>query len=71
MEALRKLDTNPARILRDGKVSEISSEQVTEGDILILEADESALTDESLASSKKHRTFAGRLIPGRPAQPAS
>lgn len=70
MEALRKLDTNPARILRDGKVSEISSEQVTEGDILIVEAgdliaadatlfevnqlevDESALTGESLASSK-------------------
>ncbi|NIJ52572.1 cation-translocating P-type ATPase [Dyadobacter arcticus] len=38
MEALRKLDTTPARVLRDRKIMEIPSEQVTIGDILILEA---------------------------------
>ncbi|GLU51698.1 cation-translocating P-type ATPase [Dyadobacter frigoris] len=38
MEALRKLDTTPARVLRDSKITEIPSEQVTIGDILILEA---------------------------------
>lgn len=48
MEALRKLDTNPARILRDGKVSEISSEQVTEGDILIVEAGDLIAADATL-----------------------
>ena len=38
MEALRKLDTTPARVLRDGKVKEIPSDQLTMGDILVLEA---------------------------------
>jgi len=38
MEALRKLDTTPARVLRDRKIMEIPSEEVTVGDILILEA---------------------------------
>lgn len=38
MEALRKLDTTPARVLRDKKITEIPSDQVTIGDILILEA---------------------------------
>lgn len=38
MEALRKLDTTPARVLRDGKIKEIPSDQLTMGDILILEA---------------------------------
>lgn len=70
MEALRKLDTTPARVLRNNLIAEIPSEQVTIGDILILEAgdlipadaqvlevnqltvDESALTGESVPSSK-------------------
>ncbi|SKB68541.1 cation-translocating P-type ATPase [Dyadobacter psychrophilus] len=38
MEALRKLDTTPARVLRNKLIVEILSEQVTIGDILILEA---------------------------------
>ncbi|MCF2444033.1 cation-transporting P-type ATPase [Dyadobacter sp. CY345] len=38
MEALRKLDTTPTRVLRDKKITEIPSDQVTIGDILILEA---------------------------------
>ncbi|WP_229238820.1 cation-transporting P-type ATPase [Dyadobacter sp. Leaf189] len=38
MEALRKLDTTPARVLRNKLIVEIPSEQVTIGDILILEA---------------------------------
>ncbi len=38
MEALRKLDIHLARVLRDEKIEEIPSQQVTIGDILILEA---------------------------------
>ncbi|MCF2489319.1 cation-transporting P-type ATPase [Dyadobacter sp. CY347] len=38
MEALRKLDMTPARVLRNKLIVEIASEQVTIGDILILEA---------------------------------
>ncbi len=38
MEALRKLDTTPARVLRDGKIKEVPSDQLTLGDVLILEA---------------------------------
>lgn len=70
MDALRKMDTTPARVLRDGRVREISSEEVTIGDILVVEAgdlvaadanlfevsqlqaDESALTGESLPVDK-------------------
>ncbi|MGA0559533.1 cation-translocating P-type ATPase [Larkinella sp. VNQ87] len=70
MDALRKMDTTPARVLRDGRVREISSEEVTVGDILVVEAgdlvaadanlfevsqlqaDESALTGESLPIDK-------------------
>ncbi|MFD1144386.1 cation-translocating P-type ATPase [Larkinella insperata] len=70
MDALRKMDTTPARVLRDGRVREISSEEVTVGDILVVEAgdlvaadanlfevsqlqaDESALTGESLPVDK-------------------
>lgn len=76
MEALRKLDTTPARVLRDGQIMEVNSESVTEGDILVLEAgdlvpadanivlanqlevDESALTGESLPSTKRVETSA-------------
>lgn len=70
MDALRKMDTTPARVLRDGRVREISSEEVTIGDVLVVEAgdlvaadanlfevsqlqaDESALTGESLPVDK-------------------
>ncbi|MGV3557991.1 cation-translocating P-type ATPase [Larkinella arboricola] len=70
MDALRKMDTTPARVLRDGRIREISSEEVTIGDILVVEAgdlvaadanlfevsqlqaDESALTGESLPVDK-------------------
>jgi Ca2+-transporting ATPase len=48
MEALRKMDTNPARVLRDGTVFEISSEEVTEGDILIVEAGDLIAADATL-----------------------
>ena len=36
MDALRKMDTTPARVLRDGRIREISSEEVTLGDILAI-----------------------------------
>ncbi|OJV21751.1 MAG: ATPase [Dyadobacter sp. 50-39] len=38
MEELRKLDTTPARVIRDGHVVQIPSAKLTEGDILVLEA---------------------------------
>ncbi|MBK9257335.1 MAG: cation-translocating P-type ATPase [Saprospiraceae bacterium] len=38
MEALKKMDVILSRVLRDGKVYEISSEHITIGDIVLLEA---------------------------------
>jgi Ca2+-transporting ATPase len=48
MEALRKLDTTPARVLREGKMREIPSENVTEGDILLLEAGDLVPADANI-----------------------
>ena len=45
MEALRKMDSNPARVLRDGRVREIASEEVTMGDILVVEAGDLVAAD--------------------------
>ncbi|WP_234735765.1 cation-translocating P-type ATPase [Tellurirhabdus bombi] len=48
MEALRKMDTTPARVLRDGRVREISSEEVTIGDVLIVEAGDVVASDANI-----------------------
>ncbi|WP_266363799.1 cation-translocating P-type ATPase [Tellurirhabdus rosea] len=48
MDALRKMDTAPARVLRDGRAQEISSEEVTLGDILLVEAGDVVAADASL-----------------------
>ena len=48
MEALRKLDTTPARVLRDGQIRESPSEEVTRGDILMLEAGDLVAADAAL-----------------------
>ncbi|MHA4740713.1 cation-translocating P-type ATPase [Dyadobacter sp. MSC1_007] len=48
MEALRKLDRTPARVLRDGQIMEIPSENITEGDILVLEAGDLVPADANI-----------------------
>ncbi|GAB3990216.1 cation-transporting P-type ATPase [Spirosoma daeguense] len=48
MDALRKLDTTPTRVLRDGRVREISSDEVTIGDVLIVEAGDLVAADANL-----------------------
>ncbi|CAG4988406.1 Calcium-transporting ATPase 1 [Dyadobacter sp. CECT 9275] len=53
MEALKKLDTNPGRVLRNGQVAEIPSEQITRGDILILEAGDLIPADASILNANQ------------------
>ncbi|SKB43136.1 cation-translocating P-type ATPase [Dyadobacter psychrophilus] len=53
MEALRKLDTTPARVQRDGLIMEIHSENVTEGDILVLEAGDLVPADANIVQSNQ------------------
>ncbi|WP_405512850.1 HAD-IC family P-type ATPase [Spirosoma sp. KNUC1025] len=48
MDALRKLDSTPARVLRDGRVREIASEDVTIGDVLVVEAGDLVAADANL-----------------------
>jgi Ca2+-transporting ATPase len=48
MEALRKMGTTPARVLRDGRVREISAEDVTLGDVLVVEAGDVVAADASV-----------------------
>jgi Ca2+-transporting ATPase len=48
MDALRKMDTTPARVLRDGRVREISSEDITLGDVLVVEAGDLVAADANL-----------------------
>ena len=53
MEALIKLDTNPGRVLRNAQIIEIPSEQITSGDILILEAGDLIPADASILSANQ------------------
>jgi Ca2+-transporting ATPase len=53
MEALRKLDTTPARVIRDGQIIEIPSENVTEGDVLVLEAGDLIPADASIVRANQ------------------
>jgi Ca2+-transporting ATPase len=53
MEALRKLDTTPARVQRDGLIMEIHSENVTEGDVLVLEAGDLVPADANIVQSNQ------------------
>ncbi|GAA4449684.1 cation-transporting P-type ATPase [Nibrella saemangeumensis] len=48
MEALRKLDTAPARVLRDGRIQEIPSDEITLGDVLLVEAGDVVSADGNL-----------------------
>lgn len=51
MEALRKLDTTPVKVLREGRITEILSKQVTEGDVLILEAGDLIPADANIVEN--------------------
>jgi Ca2+-transporting ATPase len=48
MEALRQMALVPAKVIRDGKVQEISSEDVVPGDVLLLEAGDLVPADARL-----------------------
>ena len=48
MAALRDMDIAPARVWRDGKAQEISSEAVTLGDILLVEAGDLVAADANV-----------------------
>lgn len=67
MEALRKLDTTPARVLRDGQIDEIPSERVTEGDILVLEAGDLIPADANVVQTNQlevdESTLTGESVP--------
>ncbi|WP_439554783.1 cation-translocating P-type ATPase [Dyadobacter sp.] len=67
MEALRKLDTTPARVLRDGQIREILSEDVTEGDILMLEAGDLVPADANIVQANQlevdESTLTGESVP--------
>ncbi|WP_342088132.1 cation-translocating P-type ATPase [Dyadobacter sp. OTU695] len=67
MEALRKLDTTPARVLRDGQIDEIPSELVTEGDILVLEAGDLIPADANIVQTNQlevdESTLTGESVP--------
>ena len=51
MEALKKLTTVPARVLRDGTLGAISSEELVPGDILFVEGGDMVTADARLISS--------------------
>jgi len=67
MEALRKLDTTPARVLRDGQIKELPSENVTEGDILVLEAGDLIPADANIIETNQlevdESTLTGESVP--------
>jgi len=56
MEALKKLTTIPARILRDGKLSEFSSEQVVPGDVLFVESGDMVTADARVIKASQLQT---------------
>lgn len=53
METLKKLSTIPARVLRDGKLMEINSEELVPGDVVYLEAGDLVPADLRLLKSSQ------------------
>ena len=69
MQALRQLDTAQARVIRDGQVQEISSEAVTLGDLLLVEAGDLVVADAELIEIHQlevdESTLTGESLPVR------
>ncbi len=69
MQALRRLDTAQARVMRDGQVQEISSEAVTPGDLLLVEAGDLVVADADLVEIHQlevdESTLTGESLPVR------
>lgn len=56
MEALKKLTMVPARVLRDGKLTEIPSEEVVPGDMLFVEGGDMITADARLLKATQLQT---------------
>lgn len=56
MEALKKLTSVPARVVRDGKLVEIPSEEVVPGDVLFVEAGDMITADARILQSAQLQT---------------
>jgi Ca2+-transporting ATPase len=56
MEALKKLTTVPARVLRDGKLTEILSEEIVPGDILFVEGGDMITADARVIQASQFQT---------------
>ncbi len=69
MQALRRLDTAQARVMRDGQVQEVSSETVTPGDLLLVEAGDLVVADAELIEIHQlevdESTLTGESLPVR------
>ncbi|GAB3978798.1 cation-transporting P-type ATPase [Spirosoma terrae] len=67
MQALRQLDVTVARVIRDGKTQEISSEQITIGDLLLIEAGDVIVADAELVEVHQldvdESTLTGESLP--------
>ncbi|CAN5430361.1 cation-transporting P-type ATPase [soil metagenome] len=53
MEALKKLSTLPAKVIRDGKLAEINAEELVPGDLVFLEAGDMVPADGKIARSSQ------------------
>lgn len=56
MDTLKKLSMIPARVLRDGKLKEISSEEVVPGDLLFVESGDMITADSRLTKATQLQT---------------
>ncbi len=56
MAALRDMDVAPARVWRDGKAQEISSEAIVPGDILLVEAGDLVAADANVVETNQLQT---------------
>jgi Ca2+-transporting ATPase len=67
MEALRRLSLVPAKVRRDGQVSEVSAEKLVAGDIVILEAGDIVTADLRLIEAANlqcdESTLTGESVP--------
>lgn len=75
MEALRKLDTTPAKVVRDSKIKEIPSDQLTMGDIMVLEAGDLVPADALILEQNQltvdESALTGESVPSQKSTDAS